>query len=123
MANLEFGCNQITQHRGSDIWNCRLYAKGRILGHKRGKRNTRPNTSLLQVEGVATKDDTKFYLGKVMYRIGTYLCGKLKYLMLCFVSLAGCLCLSCKDTGPGVASTCHLGVRRLIGGFKIVPLI
>lgn len=43
----------------------RLYAKGRILGHKRGKRNTRPNTSLLQIEGVASKGDTKFYLGKV----------------------------------------------------------
>jgi len=42
----------------------RLYAKGRILGHKRGKRNTRPNTSLLQIEGVGSKEDTKFYLGK-----------------------------------------------------------
>ncbi|KAF8311454.1 60S ribosomal protein L33-A-like protein [Clavulina sp. PMI_390] len=42
----------------------RLYTKGRILGHKRAKRNSRPNTSLLQIEGVASKDDTKFYLGK-----------------------------------------------------------
>ncbi|KAF9519015.1 hypothetical protein BS47DRAFT_1375187 [Hydnum rufescens UP504] len=42
----------------------RLYTKGRILGHKRGKRNTRPNTSLIQVEGVTSKEDTKFYLGK-----------------------------------------------------------
>ncbi len=42
----------------------RLYAKGRILGHKRAKRNTRPNTSLLQIEGVATKEDAQFYLGK-----------------------------------------------------------
>ncbi|KAF8598318.1 hypothetical protein BDV93DRAFT_498870 [Ceratobasidium sp. AG-I] len=41
-----------------------LYAKGRILGHKRGKRNTRPNTSLIQIEGVANKEDAQFYLGK-----------------------------------------------------------
>ena len=43
----------------------RLYSKGRVLGHKRSKRNTRPNTSLLQIEGVATKEDAQFYLGKV----------------------------------------------------------
>ncbi|EIW78837.1 ribosomal protein L35Ae [Coniophora puteana RWD-64-598 SS2] len=42
----------------------RLYTKGRILGHKRAKRNTRPNTSLLQLEGVANKEDAQFYLGK-----------------------------------------------------------
>jgi len=42
----------------------RLYAKGRVLGHKRAKRNTRPNTSLVQIEGVATKEDAQFYLGK-----------------------------------------------------------
>ncbi|CDO72089.1 hypothetical protein BN946_scf184962.g32 [Trametes cinnabarina] len=42
----------------------RLYAKGRVLGHKRAKRNTRPNTSLLQIEGVVTKKDAQFYLGK-----------------------------------------------------------
>ncbi|KDQ06306.1 hypothetical protein BOTBODRAFT_181730 [Botryobasidium botryosum FD-172 SS1] len=41
-----------------------LYSKGRILGHKRGKRNTRPNTSLIQIEGVSTKEDAQFYLGK-----------------------------------------------------------
>lgn len=43
----------------------RLYSKGRVLGHKRAKRNARPNTSLIQIEGVATKEDTQFYLGKV----------------------------------------------------------
>ncbi|OCH96391.1 60S ribosomal protein L33-A-like protein [Obba rivulosa] len=42
----------------------RLYTKGRILGHKRAKRNTRPNTTLVQIEGVATKEDAQFYLGK-----------------------------------------------------------
>jgi large subunit ribosomal protein L35Ae len=43
----------------------RLYSKGRVLGHKRAKRNSRPNTSLIQIEGVATKEDAQFYLGKV----------------------------------------------------------
>ncbi len=45
--------------------SCRLYSKGRVLGHKRGKRNSRPNTSLVQIEGVASKDEAQFYLGKV----------------------------------------------------------
>ena len=44
----------------------RLYTKGRILGHKRAKRNTRPNTSLLQIEGVGSKEEAQFYLGKVV---------------------------------------------------------
>ncbi|KAJ3514752.1 hypothetical protein NLJ89_g2189 [Agrocybe chaxingu] len=42
----------------------RLYSKGRVLGHKRAKRNSRPNTSLIQIEGVANKEDAQFYLGK-----------------------------------------------------------
>ncbi|EGG08328.1 uncharacterized protein MELLADRAFT_71500 [Melampsora larici-populina 98AG31] len=42
----------------------RLYTKGRILSHTRGKRNTHPTTSLIQLEGVATKQETGFYLGK-----------------------------------------------------------
>ena len=47
------------------LFPSRLYSKGRVLGHKRAKRNTRPNTSLIQIEGVATKEDAQFYLGKV----------------------------------------------------------
>jgi len=43
----------------------RLYSKGRVLGHKRAKRNSTPNTSLLQIEGVGSKDEAQFYLGKV----------------------------------------------------------
>ncbi|KAN0088970.1 Ribosomal protein L35A [Tylopilus felleus] len=42
----------------------RLYCKGRILGHKRAKRNSSPNTSLVQIEGVANKEEAQFYLGK-----------------------------------------------------------
>jgi ribosomal protein L35AE/L33A len=51
--------SELTTHLHS-----RLYSKGRVLGHKRAKRNTRPNTSLIQIEGVATKEDAQFYLGK-----------------------------------------------------------
>lgn len=42
----------------------RTYGKGRILGHTRGKRNSKPNTSLVQIEGVANKEEAQFYLGK-----------------------------------------------------------
>jgi large subunit ribosomal protein L35Ae len=48
---------------------CSLYAKGRVLGHKRGKRNSRPNTSLIQIEGVADQKEAQFYLGKVKLRL------------------------------------------------------
>ncbi|KAG0228720.1 60S ribosomal protein L33A [Actinomortierella wolfii] len=41
-----------------------LYAKGRVLGFKRSKRNQSPDISLLQIEGVKTAADTEFYLGK-----------------------------------------------------------
>ncbi|KAI9294908.1 ribosomal protein L35Ae [Neoconidiobolus thromboides FSU 785] len=42
----------------------RLFAHGRILGHKRAKRNSDSNSSIIAVEGVQTKNDTDFYLGK-----------------------------------------------------------
>ncbi|ODO01462.1 hypothetical protein I350_06282 [Cryptococcus amylolentus CBS 6273] len=42
----------------------RLYTKGRIIGHKRGKRNSRPNQSLVQVEGVDSAEAARAYLGK-----------------------------------------------------------
>lgn len=42
----------------------RLYAKGRITGHTRGKRNAKEHTTLVEVEGARTKTDTEFYMGK-----------------------------------------------------------
>lgn len=45
----------------------RLYSKGRILGHKRGKRNSRPNQSLVQIEGVDSQEAARAYLGKVSW--------------------------------------------------------
>ncbi|RKF55931.1 60S ribosomal protein L33-B [Erysiphe neolycopersici] len=42
----------------------RLYVKGRHLSYQRGKRNTNPNTSLIQIEGVSDSKAATFYLGK-----------------------------------------------------------
>ncbi|KXS13672.1 ribosomal protein L35Ae, partial [Gonapodya prolifera JEL478] len=42
----------------------RLYVRGRVLGYKRGKSVSSPNTSLLSIENVHTPTDANFYLGK-----------------------------------------------------------
>ncbi|CCU76235.1 Ribosomal protein L37 of the large (60S) ribosomal subunit [Blumeria graminis f. sp. tritici 96224] len=42
----------------------RLYVKGRHLSYQRGKRNTNPGTSLIQIEGVTNTQAANFYLGK-----------------------------------------------------------
>mmetsp|Transcript_62476 Transcript_62476/g.99055 ORF Transcript_62476/g.99055 Transcript_62476/m.99055 type:complete len:123 (-) Transcript_62476:45-413(-) len=42
----------------------RLYAKGVITGYKRSKSNTYPTCTLIKIDGVRTKEDTKFYHGK-----------------------------------------------------------
>ncbi|KAI7744370.1 hypothetical protein M8C21_013823 [Ambrosia artemisiifolia] len=44
----------------------RLYTRGTILGYKRSKSNQYPNTSLVQVEGVNTKEEVSWYQGKRM---------------------------------------------------------
>lgn len=43
----------------------RLFVKGRITGHQRGKRNSSPSTTLIKIEGVEKPEETAFYLGKV----------------------------------------------------------
>ncbi|KAI9157413.1 hypothetical protein LWI28_022166 [Acer negundo] len=40
----------------------RLYVRGTILGYKRSKSNQYPNTSLIQIEGVNTKEEVAWSL-------------------------------------------------------------
>ncbi|KAK8479233.1 hypothetical protein V6N11_030997 [Hibiscus sabdariffa] len=40
--------------------------RGTILGYKRSKSNQYPNTSLVQIEGVNTKEEIAWYAGKRM---------------------------------------------------------
>ncbi|GLJ45133.1 hypothetical protein SUGI_0950080 [Cryptomeria japonica] len=39
----------------------RLYVRGVILGYKRSKSNQYPNTSLIQIEGVNTREEVEWY--------------------------------------------------------------
>ncbi|KAI3790133.1 hypothetical protein L2E82_02949 [Cichorium intybus] len=39
----------------------RLYTRGTVLGYKRSKSNQYPNTSLVQIEGVNTKEEVAWY--------------------------------------------------------------
>ena len=42
----------------------RLYARGILLGYKRSKSNCYATTTLVKIEGVCTKEDARFYIGK-----------------------------------------------------------
>ncbi|PKI83916.1 60S ribosomal protein L33A [Malassezia vespertilionis] len=42
----------------------RLYSKGKIMGHRRGKHSQHPNVTLIKIEGVENSKDAQFYLGK-----------------------------------------------------------
>eukprot|EP00252_Welwitschia_mirabilis_P024119 TRINITY_DN7030_c0_g1_i1.p1 TRINITY_DN7030_c0_g1~~TRINITY_DN7030_c0_g1_i1.p1 ORF type:complete len:113 (+),score=6.93 TRINITY_DN7030_c0_g1_i1:259-597(+) len=44
----------------------RLFVRGIILGYKRSKSNQYPHTSLIQIEGVHTTEEARWYLGKRM---------------------------------------------------------
>jgi large subunit ribosomal protein L35Ae len=44
--------------------NCRMYVKARMLGYKRAQRTQYPRHALIKIDGVQTKESTKFYIGK-----------------------------------------------------------
>ena len=48
----------------SDGQPTRLYVKGVHLGFKRGLRTQMNHTSLIKIQGLDSKDDVDFYLGK-----------------------------------------------------------
>ncbi len=50
----------------------RLYSKGIFVSHRRGKRNIHAQQSLVKIDGVYSKEETNFYLGKrlaYVYRV------------------------------------------------------
>ncbi|KAJ3700670.1 hypothetical protein LUZ61_004375 [Rhynchospora tenuis] len=52
--------------KGRQGQRVRLYVRGTILGYKRSKSNQYENTSLVQIEGVNTKEEVSWYCGKRM---------------------------------------------------------
>ncbi|XP_028216755.1 60S ribosomal protein L35a-1-like [Glycine soja] len=55
--------NMVKGRQGERV---RLYVRGSILGYKRSKSNQYPNTSLIQIENVNTKEEVAWYCGKRM---------------------------------------------------------
>ncbi|EFA74873.1 S60 ribosomal protein L35a [Heterostelium album PN500] len=42
----------------------KLHSTGVVLGYRRSKATQYPNISLVKIEGVATREDSTFYIGK-----------------------------------------------------------
>ncbi|KAF9674646.1 hypothetical protein SADUNF_Sadunf10G0148500 [Salix dunnii] len=62
----ELRLTRLKMVKGRQGERVRLYVRGTILGYKRSKSNQYPNTSLVQVEGVNTKEEVAWYAGKRM---------------------------------------------------------
>lgn len=63
---LSCGAPQSKMVKGRQGERVRLYVRGTVLGYKRSKSNQYPSTSLIQIEGVNTKEEVDWYLGKRM---------------------------------------------------------
>merc|ERR1712070_13409 len=61
VVKLETAANTIITMAGEKI---RLYVKGKIGNYTRNKNVTRHKNSLLEIDGVESKEETPFYLGK-----------------------------------------------------------
>merc|ERR1712003_278641 len=61
VVKLETAANTIITMAGEKI---RLYVKGKIINYTRNKNVTRHKTSLIEIEGVNSKEETPFYFGK-----------------------------------------------------------
>ncbi|KYR02513.1 hypothetical protein DLAC_11475 [Tieghemostelium lacteum] len=42
----------------------KIYSKGVVLGYRRSQATQYPNISLIRIEGVVNREDSRFYLGK-----------------------------------------------------------
>nr|GMD70615.1 60S ribosomal protein L35a-3 [Ipomoea batatas] len=59
--------------KGSQGERVRLYTRGTILGYKRSKSNQYPNTSLIQIEGVNTKEEVDWSAGHTAIAVSSEL--------------------------------------------------
>ncbi|CAI9785288.1 unnamed protein product [Fraxinus pennsylvanica] len=60
-SELAQGRNNAKMVKGRQGERVRLYVRGTILGYKRSKSNQYPNTSLIQIEGVNSKEEVAWY--------------------------------------------------------------